>query len=328
MRVITLRKCHRVSFVYYSADGARLLVIARPRGVRGTTAGASIDIASGTEISRVQFPNPNCYNVDPLITRLVVGARRGFMGGTSPLRWISIPDGTEWHELDVGDVDRICDIVFDRSGTLLAVTSASLPPRVRNETCKVEVYQFPPGEVPELQCSMRTSRPAGAVVFSPDGKKLGVGAGLGGVDDFEVFDVKKARRLFKFAPDVPERRAMIFLPDGRLVVAAGTKVCILRHNSKPQFELDDSAFPTGTGKKRRKKQKALVNDVAVTRDGRRIFAAMDDGRVRVWDAHTGEPGPVFDWGIGGIFSLALAPDGLTCAATGTKSRIVLWDVDA
>ena len=109
---------------------------------------------------------------------------------------------------------------------------------------------------------------------------------------------------------------MIFHPDGRLIAAAGTKVYVLRTNKKPQFELG------------RPRVKALVNDVAVTRDGRRIFAAMSNGTVQVWDAHTGEAVSLFRWRIGGIFSLALAPDGLTCAATGSRSRVVLWDIDA
>ena len=31
-------------------------------GEPGMTAGVSVDIASGTEVGRVTFPNPNCYN--------------------------------------------------------------------------------------------------------------------------------------------------------------------------------------------------------------------------------------------------------------------------
>jgi WD40 repeat protein len=314
MRVITLKRCKRIRFIYYSADGARLLVIVTPTKLVGVTAAVSVDIASGTEISRVEFPNPNCYNVDPLITRLVVGAHQGYMEGASPLRWIAVPHGTDWYELEAGGVGRICDVAFDRSGTLFAATSATNDPHRANPRCKVDVFRFPPNEVPKLLVSMPTARPAGAVVFSPDSKKLGAGAGLGGVNDFEVFDIEKAKRLFKFAPDVPERRAMIFLPDGRLVAAAGTKVYVLRNKSKPQFELGTT--------------QALVNDVAVTADGRRIFAAMNNGTVQVWDANTGAAGPVFNWGIGGVWSLALAPDGLTCSAAGSKSRIALWDVDA
>src|ERR1041384_5410595 len=98
MRVITLKQCERVSFVYYSADGARLMVIAKPRGRPGWTAGVTVDVASGTELGRVVFPRPNCYNVYPLITRFVVGANQNYMQGASPLRWIAVPHGTEWQE--------------------------------------------------------------------------------------------------------------------------------------------------------------------------------------------------------------------------------------
>jgi WD40 repeat protein len=82
---------------------------------------------------------------------------------------------------------------------------------------------------------------------------------------------------------------------------------------KPQFALGAS--------------RALVNDVAVAADGRRIVTALNNGTAQIWDAGTGEAGATFVWRIGGLWSLALSPDGLTCAAAGSKGHIVIWDMD-
>lgn len=315
MRTIKLKKCVRIHALYFAADGRRLLVVGGPNPYL-SNAGISVDVIAGAEIGRVTFPRPTCYNVDPAIDRLVLGGHDGFAGEGSSLRWIDVPGGTKWHDIDTGDVGKICDVAFDRTGTLLAVTSATnVINRVRPR-CKVDVFRFPRAEPPALLYSMRTKRPAGAIEFSADGTRLAIGAGLGGVDAFEVFDLSARKRLFQFDPKVHDRRCVRFLPDGRVAAAGGSKVYILpAKGGKPQFVLG------GDGK-------VLVNDVAVAADGRHLVAAMDNGTVCFWDTTTGRPGPTFKWRVGGIWSIALAPDGLTCAAAGSKGRIVIWDVDA
>ena len=35
----------------------------------------------------------------------------------------------------------------------------------------------------------------------------------------------------------------------------------------------------------------------------------------------------FNWGVGRLHSLAIAPDGMTAAAGGSKNEIVVWDLD-
>jgi WD40 repeat protein len=314
MRTIKLKKCARIHALYFASDGARLLVVGGPTAYI-SNAGISVDVFTGAEIDRAEFPQPTCYNVDPAITRLVLGGHAGYAGGIAPVRWIEVPHGTEWHEIPFGGVNRVCDVAFDGSGELLAVTSATYAPRRRREQCKVDLFRFAPNKTPKHLASMPTQKPAGAIAFSADSKRLAVGAGLGGTDAFEVFDIKSAKRVFRFDPQVPDRRCVQFLPDGRVAAAAGSKVYILPpKGGKPQFELGTS--------------KALVNDLAATADGRRLVAGLNNGAIQVWDTTTGQPGPTFNWRVGGVWSVALAPDGLTCAAAGSQGRIVIWDVDA
>ena len=62
-------------------------------------------------------------------------------------------------------------------------------------------------------------------------------------------------------------------------------------------------------------------------DGRRLVTASHDETVRVWDVAARNEVKVYDWKIGLVSALAIAPDGLTCAAGGTRGRIVVWDAE-
>jgi WD40 repeat protein len=156
---------------------------------------------------------------------------------------------------------------------------------------------------------------AGRVLaFSADGTRLAIAGGMDWTPQTPVYDLAARRRVFLFEPPGTVSRAVLFLPDDRLVVANARNVYVLPPDGgKPLFTL--GGHP---------KQ---VNAVALTPDGRRLLTASHDGSIRTWDANTGEPGPAFDWGIGPVTAVAFAPDGLTCAAAGLNGKVAVWDVD-
>jgi WD40 repeat protein len=311
MRTIALKKCPRIHAVFFSADGTRLLVVGGANSYHISDA-ISVDVLGGQEIGRTALDDPACYNVDPALNRLVVGGEEA-ESGDATVRWTSVPSGSDWRELAIAGAGAICDVAFDRSGTQLAVASE---PRRGRARCRVDVFAFAPGTAPEHRLSIPTKRAAGELEFNADGTRLAVGAGEGGANVFEVFDLRTAERVLRFDPKVDQGRYVRFLSDDRVAASGGSKVYVLPLNGrKPQFVLGG-------------KGKALVNDVVVVADGRRLVAGMSNGTVRFWDTLTGEPGPTFAWGVGGIWAVDLAPDGLTCAAAGSKGRIVIWDVDA
>jgi WD40 repeat protein len=67
--------------------------------------------------------------------------------------------------------------------------------------------------------------------------------------------------------------------------------------------------------------------VTFTPDGRFLAAVRNDATARFWDAHTWQPARAFEWGIGPLVSLALAPDGLRAAAGSKTGKVVVWDLD-
>jgi WD40 repeat protein len=109
--------------------------------------------------------------------------------------------------------------------------------------------------------------------------------------------------------------ALTYSPDGRLLaaasgqflwawdVASGQPVCRLAVSRKH------------------------FREAAFTPDGRFLAAACNDRTVRFWDASTWREAAAFDWDIGPLECLAIAPDGLRAAAGSKVGRIVVWDVD-
>ena len=58
-----------------------------------------------------------------------------------------------------------------------------------------------------------------------------------------------------------------------------------------------------------------------------MFSGSWDGTVRSWDWAHGRELAAFDWKIGRVHCLAIAPDGMTAAAAGELPSIVVWDLD-
>ncbi len=69
---------------------------------------------------------------------------------------------------------------------------------------------------------------------------------------------------------------------------------------------------------------------AWTPDGGRLLAAGPFGVIRLIDAADGRVLAEYDFGIGGVHALAVAPDGLTAAAAGAGTDrppvVVVWDL--
>jgi WD40 repeat protein len=68
-------------------------------------------------------------------------------------------------------------------------------------------------------------------------------------------------------------------------------------------------------------------EVAFTPDSRFLAAARNDRTVQLWETASWSPAAAFDWQIGSLVSLAIAPDGMRAAAGSKRGKIVVWDID-
>jgi WD40 repeat protein len=153
-----------------------------------------------------------------------------------------------------------------------------------------------------------------ALKFSADGSRL-AGMGVLGDDPF-LLDLScgPPRRIkLETAPD--NVRAVAFSPDGKLFGACGINLAAAMWEASSGRKLAE--FPCKIDP---------VNDMAFSPDGRTIYLACSDGRVREWHVRP-ETKPV-DRVAGHraeVWSLAFSPDGSTLASAGDDHTIKLWD---
>lgn len=151
-----------------------------------------------------------------------------------------------------------------------------------------------------------------SVAFDPTGARVAAN----GLNRAVVWDRATGAVRHSFPhPKSDVLSAVAFAPDGETLAYSQGKAAVLQPlDGAEQVVLAGHAL--------------FVRAIGFTPDGRTVMTAASDGTVRFWDAASGAPGRVFDWGIGRVYSAAFAPGGLTCAAGGEDGRLVVWDVDA
>src|SRR5262249_46912262 len=108
-------------------------------------------------------------------------------------------------------------------------------------------------------------------------------------------------------------KRLIFAPDGQFLVILGERILRLWGGAEKQS-------PTPW------KEPRTITNVAFTPDGRTLATSHTDGTVRFWDVLAWRELAAFDWRIGPLYSVAIAPDGMKAAAGG-RGKIVVWDLE-
>jgi WD40 repeat protein len=158
-----------------------------------------------------------------------------------------------------------------------------------------------------------------SVAVSPDGALLASGHKLYDPAERIYFvrldrlpDGGEPRRLFGPGNTIA---SLAFRPDGAVLAAA----C-------GQF-LWTWDVTTGSALYTEKLDARHFAQVAFTPDGRHLAAVRNDATVRFLDARTWQEVRAFDWGLGPLTALAVAPDGMRAAAGSRDGRLVVWDLD-
>lgn len=233
-------------------------------------------------------------------------------GGQAELRRWSIPDG---RDLSATEIPRgrqrfefVAGLTYHRSGDLLVVTRAS------GGGGSVDGGRVGRAFGPALNAwAWYSVSDVYAAALHPSGRNVAAATGgsLSGVVRRVMWGGKRAG--LKSFPLQARAMALAFDPSGkRLAAAVGQDVHLWETAKKGAVtELQSHA-----------KQ---VRALAFTPDGRYLLSAGLDGLVIRWEVATGREVNRFDWELGPLYSIAVAPDGLTAAVAG--NGVAVFDLD-
>lgn len=165
--------------------------------------------------------------------------------------------------------------------------------------------------------------PAGALAYSPDGALIATSYGVNthtkaGFASHILLWERSTGNLFgelKAQFTFGHPTAIVFSPDQSLLAGI----------YGPALQVFDVAARSqiATMKPGKKHFKGLT----FTPDGSQLVAVHNDKVVRIYDTATWVESGGYEWKIGRLGCVAVAPDGLRMAAGSDTGRVVVWDVD-
>jgi WD40 repeat protein len=162
--------------------------------------------------------------------------------------------------------------------------------------------------------------PTGCLAYSPDGAVLATSYGVRAKRGYDsviylwdaVSGELRGQLFWEIVYSHPT--AIAFSPDGKLLAGAYGPIA--------------NVFDVATEEKIAtvKPGSKHFKGLAFTPNGR-LATVSNDRTVRVWEARTLKEVRAYEWKIGKLSAVAVAPDGQRMAAGGDTGRVVVWDVD-
>ncbi len=174
-----------------------------------------------------------------------------------------------------------------------------------------------------------------ALAFSPDGQKLIAG----GHHELTVWDVKSKRLEKRIHTRAERAYAMVFLPDGKLVVAGSRPgqegdVRVYNWQAGPKEAKDVVVLNGVSDPKIMLKQLLECDDsvlaLALSNDGKKLAAGGCDRVIRVWDLSAGFANAKLEQSVENhadwVFGITLAADGKHLLTASRDKTAKVWDL--
>jgi WD40 repeat protein len=185
-------------------------------------------------------------------------------------------------------------LVFSPDGQCLAAADSIGMVQVWAADSGKELYTF--------QAQRRNPQ----IAFSPDGKKLVIGAG----GTVTVCEADSGKKLTSFPAPIGSSNGLVFSPDGKRLAAGGLKVKVWEADSgKEHFRLETGG----------------PAHAAFSPDGRRLATADFNGMLTLWEADTGKELLSLPGHTAHLNHIAFSPDGLRLAAVGFDGTVKVWE---
>jgi WD40 repeat protein len=150
--------------------------------------------------------------------------------------------------------------------------------------------------------------------FSPDGKRVLVG--LLGKDNEELlrlFDAESRKQLGAYKGHKGATSGIAFLPGGKSAVACDTAGQVIVWDLESGKKLKEMSHG------------ALINDLALSPDGRRaVTAGFGDNKVKVWELQTGKLLESFEGHVGAVLGVGFSSDGRRAISSDTVCCVRTW----
>jgi WD40 repeat protein len=285
----------------FSSDGRMVATGAREEPVRWW------NLNDPTEVG--QFTADELPDFDPVLLASPDG-RFLACGGADLIVW-EIRSGAR-----VLAVTGDQDIAFSPDSTEIAVAHARTV---------VKRWSLPKGEPLRGWSASNTQHrgewtPTGALVYSPDGKDIATacaGYGSESGSGLLLWNRKTGKPRRALAADFWTGPASVirFSPDGTLLAGAyGPTLGVVN------VETGAPVVALTPGKK-------YFTGFCFAPDGKRLIAVNNDAVARAYDTTTWAELSGYEWQIGRLTAVAIAPDGLRAACGSSKGRVVVWDLE-